>query len=70
MKEIKLALENDLYNKIKQAAMEDGFSSVAEYIIFILREFLLSEETEEKRAYSKEEEEKIRERLRHLGYLE
>lgn len=40
-----------------------------EYVSFILRERLTTEEESSKSGYSKEDEEKIKARLKDLGYL-
>ncbi len=60
-----------LYEKIKKRIEGTGFTSVSDYVTYVLREVLASLEEEEKEeVFSKEEEEKIKERLRALGYLE
>ena len=60
-----------LYKKIKKRIEGTGFTSVSDYVTYVLREVLASLEEEEKqRAFSKEEEEKVKERLRALGYLD
>lgn len=58
----------ELYEKAKKFVEEQGgFSSVEELVEFVLNEVLSEEEGGE--ALSKEEEEKVKERLRALGYL-
>ncbi|RLI40665.1 CopG family transcriptional regulator, partial [Candidatus Bathyarchaeota archaeon] len=47
-----------------------GFSSVSGYVTYVLREVLSEEEEEEKEVFSKEDEEKIKARLKALGYIE
>lgn len=60
-----------LYKKIKKRIEGTGFTSVSDYVTYVLREVLASLEEEEKqRAFTKEEEEKVKERLRALGYLD
>ncbi len=46
------------------------FSSVDEYVTYVLREVLASLEEEEEEVFTEEEEEKVKERLRALGYLD
>ena len=46
-----------------------SFQSVSDYVGNVLREKLASEEKEDSTRYTKEEEEKIKERLKALGYL-
>ena len=70
MKEEKKAvrLPAELYSQILARVEATGFSSVDEYIIFVLKEVLKEDGVEE--ALSKEEEEEVKKRLRSLGYLE
>ena len=58
-----------LYNKIEAKMKGSSFTSVSEYVAFMLRERFVSEEEGSKSAFSKEEEEKVKARLRDLGYL-
>ena len=61
-------VSKDLYERAKKFVEEQGgFSSVEELVEFVLNE-VLSEETPEAKM-SKEDEEKVKERLRSLGYL-
>ena len=60
-----------LYEKIKNRIKGTGFTSVSDYVTYVLREVLASIEMEEKEeVFTKEEEEKVKERLRALGYLD
>ena len=49
-----------------------GFSSVSSYVTYVLRQVLSSIEEDEqsKQAFTKEEEEKVKQRLRDLGYID
>ncbi len=65
---VSILISKELYDKAKKYIEEHGgFSSVEELVEFVLSEVLTEEEPES--VYSKEEEEKIKERLRALGYL-
>ena len=56
---------------IKKRIEGTGFNSISSYVTYVLRELLASMEEEEKEeVFSKEDEEKIKERLRALGYLD
>lgn len=61
-----------LADKVKERMKGTGFSSVSSYVIYVLRQVLSSIEEEErtKQAFSKEEEEKVKQRLRDLGYID
>jgi Arc/MetJ-type ribon-helix-helix transcriptional regulator len=62
-------LSAELYSRIEARVGDTGFSSVDEYVTFVLEE-VLKEEGEEETAFSKEEEEEVKKRLRALGYLD
>jgi len=66
---ISVKISKDLFDMIKkQVKMSGGaFISVEEYIEFILLEVI--KEEKKVRALTPEEEEKIKERLRKLGYF-
>jgi Arc/MetJ-type ribon-helix-helix transcriptional regulator len=65
-----VSLPTPLVEKIKKRIKNTGFKSVSDYVTFVLRELISSlEEKEKKRVYSKEDEEKIKARLRALGYI-
>lgn len=55
--------------KIKERIKGTEFSSVEEYVNFVLEEVLKDDEEEFEFELSEEDEEKIKERLRSLGYL-
>ena len=62
---VSVNIPKQIYMKIKEKISDSKFSSVNEYIIA-----KLEEEISQESAYTKEEEELIKERLRRLGYLE
>ncbi|MFW9988145.1 MAG: CopG family transcriptional regulator [Candidatus Odinarchaeota archaeon] len=61
-----------LAEKIKERMKGTGFSSVSSYVTYVLRQVLSSIEEEEKskQAFTEEEEEKVKQRLRDLGYID
>jgi len=60
-----------LGDKLKSRIEGTGFTSLSDYVTYILREVLASlEEQEKETTFSKEEEEKVKERLKALGYLD
>lgn len=65
-----ISIPTALADKIKKRIEGTGFTSLSSYVTYVLREVLsgLDEETEE--AFSKEDEERVKERLRALGYLD
>ncbi len=66
-----VSIPKPLYDKIKELIKDTGFTSVSDYVTYVLREIVASIEEEEKEeVFSKEEEEKIKARLRALGYID
>ncbi|HDN95572.1 MAG TPA: CopG family transcriptional regulator [Thermoplasmatales archaeon] len=66
-----VSIPTPLAEKIKKRIEGTGFNSISSYVTYVLRELLASMEEEEKEeVFSKEDEEKIKERLRALGYLD
>ena len=63
-----ITLPKDLYEKAKQKAEEAGFKDMNEFIRFLIEQIV--EETGEETGLTPEEEEKVKERLRALGYLD
>ena len=62
-----------LFKKIQERIQETGFSSVSEYVTYVLREIFAEEEkTHQKKeqAFSPEDEKRVKDRLRALGYLD
>ncbi len=65
---VSIQIRRELYEKAKKFIEEQGgFNSVEELIEFLLEEALSMEVPEQK--MSKEDEEKVKERLRALGYI-
>ena len=65
---VTLKIPRPLYEKIKIVIEGSGFSSVNEFVVYILRD-LLSVKGTIKRDLSSEEVEAIRKRLENLGYF-
>ena len=67
-----VSIPKPLVMKIKERMKGTGFSSVSSYVTYVLRQVISSIEEEErsKEAFSKEEEEKVKQRLRDLGYID
>jgi len=63
-----VSIPAQLFEKIEERIKGTGFASVSSYVTYVLEE-ILAEDDEEK-SFKKEDEEKIKERLRALGYIE
>ena len=65
---VPIYVKKELYEKAKEyVENQGGFGSVEELVEFLLEEVLSGEESEQ--VFSKEDEEKVKERLRSLGYI-
>lgn len=67
-----VSIPKPLTERIKERMKGTGFSSVSSYVTYVLRQVLSSIEEDErsKQAFTKEEEEKVKRRLRDLGYID
>lgn len=66
-----ISIPTPLAEKIKKRIEGTGFTSLSSYVTYVLREVISGiEEEEREEAFSKEDEEKVKERLRALGYLD
>jgi Arc/MetJ-type ribon-helix-helix transcriptional regulator len=64
-----VSIPTSLHKKIEEAIKGTEFGSVSSYVTKILRESLSKDEPAAA-AFSKEEEEKVKERLKALGYID
>ena len=69
-KEKTVSLPEKLYKEIEKRVESAGFTSVDEYVIFILEEVVGEESTEQSTSLSSEDEENIKKQLKSLGYLD
>ena len=59
-----------LYRRIKKLIEGTGFTSVSQYVTYVLREVVAShEEGKYEEPFTEEDKEKILEKLKRLGYL-
>ncbi len=65
-----ISIPTPLAEKIKKRIEGTGFTNVSSYVTYVLREILAGMEEETDEALSKEDEERVKERLRALGYLD
>lgn len=64
-----ITIPKPLYEKIKKRIEKTGFGSVSDYVTYILREVVSGTEEEKPEPFTRKDEEKIKKRLRALGYL-
>jgi metal-responsive CopG/Arc/MetJ family transcriptional regulator len=68
-KQKSVGIPESLYERVAKAIPATGFQSVEDYVTQAVRDKLAQDENAREPAYTKEEEEKVKERLRALGYL-
>ena len=67
-KKINIRIPLDLYSEIKRKIeLEDKFNNVEDFVEFVLRE--LFKENISEQIFDSEDENKVKERLKSLGYL-
>lgn len=68
-KRVTIKIPRPLYERLKQMIQGTGFSSVNEFIVYVMRDIAASGKLDEDITLSKQEVDLIRRRLRALGYL-
>ena len=63
-----LTLPKELYDKLKRRAEGSEFRSVEDYVLFVLGE-VVSDEGAEPKGMDSEDEERVKDNLRALGYI-
>jgi len=66
---VTIKIPRELYETLREMIEGTGFSSVTEFIVFVMRSLASSGKLKEEDKLTDEEVEAIRERLRRLGYL-
>ncbi len=64
-----IKVPKEIIRKIEVRIKDTEFKSVEEYVTFVLEEVIRDEEEPEE-VFSEEDEKKVKERLRALGYLD
>ncbi|MBS3819846.1 CopG family transcriptional regulator [bacterium] len=67
-KKIKVTIPKSLYEKIENEIQNSPDSTVSEFVIRVLKKHFSDKESE--KDLSKEDEEKVKERLKALGYMD
>jgi Arc/MetJ-type ribon-helix-helix transcriptional regulator len=66
---VTMKIPRELYEKLREMIEGTGFSSVTEFIVFVMRSLASSGKIKEEDELTEEEVKAVRERLRRLGYL-
>ena len=64
-----VSLPTPLFKKVGERIKGTGFTSVSSYVAYVLRE-IIAEEEEEEEPFSEEDKERVKDRLRALGYID
>jgi metal-responsive CopG/Arc/MetJ family transcriptional regulator len=65
---VTIKIPRPLYDRLKAIIGDSGFSSVNEFVVYVLRD-LVSLGFDENKDLTKEETESIKDRLKNLGYF-
>jgi Arc/MetJ-type ribon-helix-helix transcriptional regulator len=66
---VTIKIPRELYEKLQGMIEGTGFSSVTEFIVFVMRSLASGGKIKEEDTLTEEEVNAIRERLRRLGYI-
>jgi metal-responsive CopG/Arc/MetJ family transcriptional regulator len=66
---VTIKIPKPLYNNLQQRIEGTGFSSVTEFIVYVMRSFASTGSTKELNNLTNEEIQSIKERLKKLGYF-
>ncbi|MGA2973246.1 MAG: CopG family transcriptional regulator [Candidatus Bathyarchaeia archaeon] len=64
-----VSIPRSLFKTLEDKIKGTNFSSVSSYVVFLLREHVSETAKQDEQSLSSEEEEKVKERLRALGYI-
>ena len=65
-----ISIPTPLADKIKKRIHGTGFHSLSSYVTYVLREVIAGIEEDSEEVFTKEDEEKVKDRLRALGYID
>ncbi len=65
-----VSIPTPLFKKVEGRIEGTGFTSVSSYVTYVLREITAQEEEEPEKPFTKEDEERVKARLRALGYID
>ncbi len=65
-----VSIPKPLFERVKKQIEGTGFTSVSSYVTYVLREIVAEKRDGQEEAFTKEDEEAVKRRLRALGYLD
>ncbi len=66
---VTIKIPKPIYNRISEIIEDTGFSSVTDFIVYVLRDVISMRSTDSSQYLNQTEIESIRQRLKSLGYL-
>jgi len=66
---VTIKIPKPLYHRISEIIVDTGFSSVTDFIVYVLRDVISMRSTDSSQYLNQTEIESIRQRLKSLGYL-
>ena len=64
-----VSIPTPLFKKVEERIKGTRFTSASSYVTYVLRE-IMAEEEESQQPFSKQDEERVKARLRALGYID
>jgi len=64
-----VSIPTPLFKKVEERIKGTEFTSVSSYVTYVLTEIVTEEEEEAQKPLTKEDEERVKARLRALGYI-
>ena len=68
-KKVSVSIPSELYEKLEEIIKTTGFSSVDDYVNYVLRTKIGKNEQDDKEGLSEEDSEVVTSRLKALGYI-
>ena len=65
-----VSIPTQLFKKVEERIRGTGFTSVSSYVTYVLREIVAEDQEKQEQPFSKEDEERVKARLRALGYID
>jgi Arc/MetJ-type ribon-helix-helix transcriptional regulator len=69
MDEVRIRIPESLYREVETMVKDTGFSTVEDFILYVLRDLISSGTLKEDPSLTREEVDEVRKRLEALGYL-
>jgi metal-responsive CopG/Arc/MetJ family transcriptional regulator len=66
---VTIKIPKELYEKLQEIIKTSGFSSVTEFIVFVMRTLAMGGKITEEDKFKKEDIKEIKKRLKKLGYI-